>query len=94
MTSAHRSIPALHGLAALVADTAAACSTAPDLPKRTEDFAEVLDVEDLVRSHGVYLPAGYDGAEPYALEGAGHFGPESAVPVGDAPATFLLRHPR
>ena len=74
MTAVRRSISALRHLAALVVGTAAACSTAPDLPKRTEDFAEVLDVGDLVRSYQVHLPAGYDGTEPRPLLIALHGG--------------------
>jgi polyhydroxybutyrate depolymerase len=57
----------------------AACSTAPDLPKRTEDFAEVLNVGDVLRSYQVHVPAGYDGAERQPLLIALHGGGEGAT---------------
>ncbi|KPJ96909.1 MAG: hypothetical protein AMS20_17865 [Gemmatimonas sp. SG8_28] len=62
-------------LVVLVTGVAVACSTAPDLPKRTEDFAEVLDVGGVLRSYQVHLPAGYDDGDPrpllIALHGSG-----------------------
>jgi len=64
---------------ALVGVQAPACSTSPELPKRTEDFAELLEVGDQLRSYQVHVPAGYDGSEPQPLLLALHGGGEGAT---------------
>ncbi len=53
----------------------ATCSTAAPVPERTEDFEAVLEVDGLLRSYQVHVPAGYTGEDEHplllALHGSG-----------------------
>lgn len=57
---------------------AGACSTAAPIPERTEDFETGLQVDDLLRTYQVHVPAGYTGEEDHplllALHGSGFGG--------------------
>jgi polyhydroxybutyrate depolymerase len=65
--------------ASLLGALIVACSTSPELPKRTEDFAEVLEVGHQLRDYQVHVPAGYDGNEPQPLLIALHGSGEGAT---------------
>lgn len=64
------------GVAALLAALGlGGCSTAAPIPERTEDFEAVLEVDGLLRSYQVHVPAGYTGEAGHplllALHGSG-----------------------